>query len=205
MATLTLDPKRVPKGERTDRHIRNCWRKMRVLLAREFNGTLPFVGVLEFQKNGRAHLHILLGRFIRQSWLSDAWESIGGGQIVDICYVDVHRVSAYLSVYLAGDKVQNTLELLPRRARIFSTSRGIVMWGKKKKSGWWLRRANLSSLYDKAAKPSNVRFEATEDLKPFGLEMLTYFESPPLQEALGNRDILTVLREALPIWKAGAL
>jgi len=25
---------------------------MRVLLAREFNGTLPFVGVLEFQKMG---------------------------------------------------------------------------------------------------------------------------------------------------------
>ena len=50
-----------------------------------------------------------------------------------------------------------------------------------------------------------VRFEPVEDLKPFGLEMLSYFESPPLQEALGNRDVITVLRQALATWKGEAL
>src|SRR5260370_25704419 len=81
MVTLTLDPKRIPKRyrKRTDRYIRECWRKMRVLLAREFEGSLPFVGVLEFQKNGNAHLHLLVGRYIAQKWLSIAWQSIGGG------------------------------------------------------------------------------------------------------------------------------
>jgi hypothetical protein len=41
--------------------------------------------------------------------------------------------------------------LLPKRARIFSTSRSIVMWGKKEKRGWWLRRVNLGALYDAGA------------------------------------------------------
>jgi hypothetical protein len=203
MATLTLDPKRVPRGQRTDRYIRECWREMRVSLARKYGKSLPFVGVLEFHKNKAAHLHVLLGCYIPQAWLSAAWAAVGGGRIVDIRYVDVHRVSAYLSVYLAGDKIIHTLELLPKRARIFTTSRSIVLWGKRKKGGWWLRRVNLSVLYDATEKPENVRFEAVEDLKPFGLELLSYFESPPSQEAIGNRDVITVLRAAIPIWKAG--
>jgi hypothetical protein len=55
------------------------------------------------------------------------------------------------------------------------------------------------------AKTVNLRFTAVEDLKPFKLELLSYFEAPPFQEALGNRDVITVLREALPIWKAETL
>jgi hypothetical protein len=187
MATLTLDPKRVPKGDRkrTDRYIRDCWRKMRVLLMRLNKGkSIDFVGVLEFQKNGNAHLHVLVGRYIAQEWLSLAWQSIGGGKIVDIERVDVHRVSAYLSVYLTGDKVKRTLELLPMRARIFTTSRSIRLWPKKEKRGWWLRRVGIETFYDLAPNPANLRFEAVEDLKPFGLELLSYFESPPLQEDL---------------------
>jgi len=114
----------------------------------------------------------------------------------------VHRVSAYLSPYLTGDKVLHTLELLPKRARIFTTARCIVLWGKKKKSGWWLRRTNLETFFDAAANPTNVRFETVEDLKPFALELLSYFESPPLQEAVGNRNVISVLKAAIPVWKA---
>jgi hypothetical protein len=207
MVTLTLDPKRIPKRHRkhTDRYIRDCWCKMRVLLAREFGESLRFVGVLEFQKNGNAHLHLLVGRYIAQKWLSLAWQSIGGGRYVDIRFVDVHRVAAYLSRYLTGDKVSQTLELLPKRARIFTTSRSIVLWGKKKASGWWLRRVDLGSLYDAAPNPTKVRFERVADLESLGLELLSYFESPPFQEALGNRDVIAVLRQALPGWKAETL
>src|SRR5260221_1627039 len=147
MVTLTLDPKRIPKPyrKRTDRYIRECWRKMRVLLAREFEGSLPFVGVLEFQKNGNAHLHLLVGRYIAQKWLSLAWQSVGGGRHVDIRFVDVHRVAAYLSPYLTGDKVLHTLELLPNRARIFSTTRYIRLCGKKKTIRWSLRRIGIGA------------------------------------------------------------
>jgi hypothetical protein len=213
MATLTLDRKRLTRNEQrhTDRYIRECWRSMRVLLARKYGKkiarksgkkSIPFVGVLEFQKNGAAHLHILLADYIPQKWLSKAWQKVGGGRYVDIRFVDVHRVSAYLSSYLAGDKVTHTLELLPKRARIFTTSRSIVLWGKQEKSGWWLRRVDIGALYDAAQNPSNVRFEAVEDLKTFGLELLSYFESPPLQEAIGNRNVIGVLKAAIPVWKA---
>jgi hypothetical protein len=179
---------------------------MRVLLTRlNDSKSVDFVGVLEFQENGNAHLHVLLGKYIKQEWLSIAWQSIGGGEIVDIRPVDVHRVSAYLSVYLTGDKVAHTLKLLPMRARIFTTSRSIRLWPKKEKRGWWLRRANLEVFFDAAVNPSNVRFEAVEDLKPFRLELLSYFESPPLQEAIGNRNVIKVLKAAIPIWKAGTL
>ena len=61
---------------------------------------------------------------------------------------------------------------------------------------------NLETFYDAAANPANVRFEPVEDLKPFGLELLSSFESPPLQEALGNRDVISVLKAAIPVWKA---
>lgn len=206
MATLTLQPSKISERDRarTDRYIRECWRKMRVSLARRYGKSLDFVGVLEFHKSGVAHLHVLLGRYIEQGWLSDAWEAVGGGRIVDIRFVDVHRVSGYLSVYLAGDKVEHTLELLPLRARIFTTSRSIVLWGRKEPSGWKLRRVEIGKLLDLAENPSNVRFEATEDLKPFGLEALVYFESPPCAAAVGSRDVIPVLRDALPFWNAGA-
>src|SRR5260370_35718506 len=104
----------------------------------------------------------MVGRYIAQKWISLAWQSIGGGQYVDIRFVDVHRVAAYLSHYLTGDKVSQTLELLPKRARIFTTSRSIVLWGKKKASGWWLRRVDLGSLYDEGPNPSNVSFERVQ-------------------------------------------
>jgi hypothetical protein len=200
MATLTLDPKRIPKGERTDRYIRECWREMRVSLARKFGKSIPFVGVLEFQKNGNAHLHLLVGQYISQTWLSRAWAAIGGGKVVDIRWVDVHRVSAYLAVYLAGDKVLKTLELLPKRARIFTTARCIVLWGKKVKSGWRMLHADLSELVDLIPNASNLRFTAVEDLKPYGLEMLSYFEAPPCDLSVGFRDVFAVLRAALPVW-----
>ena len=214
MATLTLDPRKLSPAERkrTDRYIRKVWRVMRVSLARKHGKgkSLAFVGVLEFQKNGNAHLHILLDKFISQEWLSEAWESIGGGRIVDIRYVDVHRVSAYLSVYLAGDKVEHTLSLLPQRARIFTTSRNIVLWGKKPASGWKLRRMDITSLLEAAENPTNLRFEKVEDLKIFRLELLSYFESPPCAAVFGAevpslRQLFSVLRAALPIWKTPAL
>ena len=202
MVTLTLDPKIIPARYRgrTDRYIRELWRMMRVLLMRKFGKTLPFVGVLEFQKNGNAHLHLLVSQYIPQAWLSKAWQSIGGGKIVDIRFVDVHRVSSYLSVYLAGDKIVHTLALLPKRARIFTTARCIRLWPKKKKLGWKLWKASIESLYEATPLPDGERFTPIEDLKPFGLELFTYFESPPCRLFVGE-NVIAALQAAIPVWK----
>jgi hypothetical protein len=132
-ATLTLDRSRIPVGWRSDQYIRECWRKMRVYLFRKFGNSLDYIGVLEFHKSEIAHMHLLLAQWVDQEWLSDAWAAVGGGVIVDIRGADIHRVSAYLSVYLTGAKIKHTLELLVARARIFTTFARFVS-GRKKKS-----------------------------------------------------------------------
>jgi len=62
----------------------------------------------------------------------------------------------------------------------------------------------LSELRDAVGIAYRERYEATEDLKPFGLEALTYFEGPLTQVAIGNRDPISVLKVSIPIWKAEA-
>jgi len=188
--TLTLDPKRVPHTQRSDRYLRNCWRKMRVLLQRKFGASVRFIAVLEYQKSGMAHLHFLVGVFIPQGWLSVAWQSIGGGAIVDIRYVDVHRVSAYVTPYLTGGKVEHTLRLLPTRARIFSTSRGLSLSERKEKSGWWLNRVSIETARRLCPNPTEERYEEVGD----GTKRLSYFEGLPTVASIGDLEVFSVLR-----------
>jgi hypothetical protein len=197
--TLTLDPKKIPEKIPSDRYLRETWRKMRVLLARKFGASIPFIAVLEFQKSGIAHLHALVGIYIPQAWLSEAWQSVGGGKIVDIRYVDVHRVSAYLTRYLASDKIEHTLSFLPLRARIFSTSRSINFWpAKESPSYWWLANKNFDRLREMAEPVANERYEELEDYKPFDLALLMYFESALLPQAAEGIDPFRVIKALIP-------
>jgi hypothetical protein len=167
---------------------------MRVVLARRYGATLPFIAVLEFQESRVAHMHVLFGVYIPQAWLSEAWQSIGGGRIVDIRHVDVHRVAGYLAAYLSGAKVEHTLSLLPKRGRIFTTSRSIILWEKKQPTGWMLCRKSLWRLRDRATTVYKERYESTEGFKPVDLELLTYFEGPPIQEALEGKSITEFIK-----------
>jgi len=184
--TLTLDPKKIPPGVRSDRYLRETWRKMRVLLARRFGKSIHFIGVLEFQKSGVAHLHLLVAVYIPQDWLSSAWQSVGGGQIVDIRFVDIHRIAGYLTRYLTGDKVLRTISLLPLRARIFTCSRSISLLGAKQKSGWWMCEQSIDALRRHSDKVANERFEILEGSNGVTREILTYFEFL-FPETLGGR------------------
>ena len=74
---------------------------------------------------------VLIGVFVEQSWLSREWQAVGGGQIVDIRFVDVHRVSAYVSKYLTKD----LLLQVPAKKKRISTSRDIRLFDKKAPSG----------------------------------------------------------------------
>ena len=90
--------------------------------------------------------------------------------------------------------------------RVFSLLRALFVSGRKKKSAAGGCAGRIwKPFVDAAANPTNVRFEPVEDLKPFALELLSYFESPPLQEAIGNRDVISVLKAAIPVWKAETL
>jgi len=100
--TLTLNP-RACSPEESVEYIRACWNKFRTYLKRRFGVRVSFILVLELQRSGYAHFHILLNRYIEQAWISEAWQAVGGGKMVWIRQADVHRIPAYLSKYLTKE------------------------------------------------------------------------------------------------------
>ncbi len=174
--TLTLDPARIPSGIPSIAYLRETWRKMRVYLQRYAGKSIRFIAVVELQKSEVAHLHVLVGTYLPQRWLSKSWERVGGGRIVDIRWVDVHRVAAYLSKYLTD----LSLTLMPSNTRRFSSSRGIVLWLKKPGNPeWWLCKTPIEDLRKLAQRASNERWELGEA----GMEVLAFFSAEFMLEA----------------------
>ena len=132
--TLTLDHKTVSADE-SIRHIRSCWNKFRTYLKRKYGQSVTFISVLEPQKSGHAHLHILVDRYIDQRWISYKWRAVGGGSMVDIRQVDIHRISAYLSKYLTKELL---LACHHSKYRRYTTSRDIKLFAKPTKGAWVL-------------------------------------------------------------------
>lgn len=133
--TLTLDPAKLdPNWDLLAEiaHMRNCWRKMRVYIERKLGHSLVFIAVVELQQNGRPHLHLLIGSYLEQAWISDAWDALGGGPIVDIRRVEIKRVAAYLAKYITEEDLCE----YPSRVRRFSTSRGLALFERTKSSTW---------------------------------------------------------------------
>src|SRR5262249_12639364 len=71
-----------------------------------------------------------------------AWNAVGGG-FTWINYVDVHRVSAYISKYLT----KALLDTLPSKKKRISTSRGIRLFQKSRPTGWWHDRGSIQKHY----------------------------------------------------------
>jgi hypothetical protein len=142
--TLTLDRSKL-QGRDSVRYLNQTWAEFRVSLKRRFGTAPQYIRVLEFQKNGNPHFHILIDRYIPQRWVSQAWSAVGGGKMVDIRQVDLHRVSRYLSKYLTKELLMSA----PKRSRRITTSRGIHLfektpretrWEFLKESIWFLER-----------------------------------------------------------------
>jgi hypothetical protein len=137
--TLTLDPSTCTPEE-SIRYIRACWNKFRTYLRRRYGSKIVFITVLELQQSGYAHLHVLVDRFISQAWISDAWQALGGGRIVDIRFIDVHRVSAYLSKYLTKELLLGGFKKGQRR---YTTSQGLTLLKRMPSGGWAVIKAPL--------------------------------------------------------------
>lgn len=144
--TLTLDPSKLDPNwdlQAEIAYLRDCWRKMRVYIERELGHRLVFIAVVELQDNGRPHLHLLIGSYLAQSWISNAWDALGGGKIVDIRRVQIKRVAAYLAKYITEEDMCE----YPARVRRFSTSRGLALFERTKSSAWRLFRTAIEILH----------------------------------------------------------
>src|SRR5262249_18839602 len=141
--TLTLDPKRAGSPEGSVEYIRESWNKFRTYLKRQFGTKVRFIVILEPQKSGMAHLHALIDRYIAQEWLHKAWNAVGGG-FTFIKYVDIHRVSAYLTKYLTKELFTSA----PSKKKRISTSRGIRLFQKSQSTGWWYDRGLIGKHYE---------------------------------------------------------
>jgi hypothetical protein len=117
--TLTLDPSKI-EGDPVA-YLNATFAKFRVYLRRKYKIAPTYIRILEFQKNGNPHFHILIDRYMPQAWLRASWQAAGGGRMVDIRYVDIHRISRYLSKYLTKELLMSA----PRGCRRITTSRGI--------------------------------------------------------------------------------
>src|SRR5262245_10358345 len=157
MMTLTLDPAKV-EGDSVA-YLRDCFSKFRVLLHRRFREAISFIAVVELQKSGRAHLHVLIGRYIPQQWISDSWDSVGGGRIVDVRHVDVHRVNAYLSKYLTKDLLLS----VPAKKKRISTSRDIKLFENKKAEGYRFCLDRIEHFWAYSREPGIVIVDYRED------------------------------------------
>ncbi len=142
--TLTLDPSKY-EGDSLE-YINNCWVKLRVYLSRKYGQKISFIKILEFQKNGQAHFHILIDRYIPIGWIKKSWEAVGGGEIIKLLYVDIHRVAHYLSKYLTKE----LLFSVPFGKRRYTTSKDIKLFHKDKKkkpSDWYVLMYSIEALY----------------------------------------------------------
>lgn len=142
--TLTLDPRTCTPEESTT-YIRQCWNKFRTYLKRKHRISISFITILEFQKNGYAHLHILVDRYINHAWIKSAWQGVGGGRIVHITQVDLHRVAGYLSKYLTKDLLTNGFKARQRR---YTTSRDIILFVKNSNGIWKLIKKPIENLFN---------------------------------------------------------
>jgi hypothetical protein len=104
------------------------------IIRRSTGYAITYICVLEYQKNGNAHLHVLLDRYIDREWIKERWLAVGGGPMVWIKYVDVHRIANYVSKYLSKDLLTSPV---PKGFRKVTTSRSIKLFPKVASDAVW--------------------------------------------------------------------
>jgi hypothetical protein len=171
---------------------------MRVYLSRFAGRSIEFIAVVELHRSGVAHLHVLVDVYLPQDWLSRAWQAVGGGRIVDIRWVNVRRIAGYLAKYLTKDSLAG----LPKGTRLFSCSKGIVLWPKKKSSGWWLSTRHIDELRDEAEATGEVRNERWEDVYQVCEPVLIWFEDGFIKNAAFDSVVLR-RRKHRPLGSSG--
>lgn len=88
--------------------------------------------------------------------------------MVFIKYVDIHRISRYLSKYLTKELLLSA----PKRSRRITVSRGILLFEKRKSSDFQLVRKSIGILFAEILPDlANVELDEEDVLKAFFIEL----------------------------------
>ena len=92
MLTLTLPGYDFKlKGKESREYLFKVWSKFRIYLKRKYGTSIKYIWIVELQKRGVYHLHVLVDRFIEFEWIKKAWVSLGSGSFVNIKFVDIDK------------------------------------------------------------------------------------------------------------------
>lgn len=99
--TLTCDRDRFASVEHAFQVMAKAFSKLVARIRRKF-GSFEYIRVWELHKSGYPHLHIMQrGGYIPQKWLSETWDELGVGKIVDIRKIHRPQVTAaYVTKYM---------------------------------------------------------------------------------------------------------
>jgi hypothetical protein len=124
LLTLTLDPSTAPRHpDDQHRYLTERWNALRTAINRE-HGDLSYIWIREEQDSGLPHIHVLVSRYLPQSWIKSRWSELGAGEIVDIRAVDrLEKVAHYVGKYLT----KNALSGLPDGIRRYGSSQDLSL------------------------------------------------------------------------------
>lgn len=160
MITLTLDQKKYPVPQDAWNDITRLWNNLCRELRRIY-GKFPYVWCLEkHPTNEYPHLHIATSRFIpvntervskpgdrhynpKEKPLSELWQSVGGGCIVDARFIE-NGITQYMCKGLSGNEVYDVIstyvtkdlinvgDYVKKGSRVWGCSRGLKRPEEKK-------------------------------------------------------------------------
>jgi hypothetical protein len=159
--TLTMDPSKLDDLNFAVPYMRLVFNKFREYLKRKYRTAPSYICVLEFTKAGLPHLHVLFDRYLPQKWISNVWDSLGGGRICHIKQVTVLNVARYLSKYLTKELFLSA----PKGTRRITTARSIKLFPKFESGIAW--ELVQESIYRLLESHRNGIFERQNDLFRF--------------------------------------
>lgn len=122
------------------------WKRLRQMITRKY-GYFDYVCFPRAQKNGYAHLHILVSKFISWRFLEDKRKKIGLG------YVSINRNKSVVD-YLHMDFFKDHEYYIPLGRKHYACSRNIIM-DNTVKDDWWkeenqyFNTNDIEVIYDK--------------------------------------------------------
>jgi len=127
---LTLDPSRFMRLVEEFAFIDKAWAKTRSWLYKKY-GHFEFLKILEVQKKGRPHLHILIAgiSYVPHEDLYAIWQKYGGGYVwirpIERSIDAVSYVLKYVNKTILGEDKTYAALLFASNKRMFSMSRGL--------------------------------------------------------------------------------